>query len=281
MVPFNRFIHIIFLIVLCSTIGYAGEIELTGVYLGKNLFVRNPLDPGSNSYCVTNIYVNGKELINLPRTSAIQIDLSRFSLNESIEIRVLHKDGCTPSFINPAVITNNRGFEFLFIQIDDNSINWITAGETPEGYFELEKIRWKGWQRIDSISGKGQIDNNQYSLEAAHYAGDNEYRLIFHQKQGRIYESEEVNFYSLLKPVTFFPVDKVVDLISLSRPTDYEIYNESGDLLIEGFGEYIDVDKLDYDEYTIIIENQPAEIYKPKPEIIYKPRRKRKNSGNQ
>lgn len=275
----HRFLSILLLSVICNSATFAGEIELSGIYLGKNLFVRNPLAEG-NSFCVTNIFVNGQELVNLPRSSAIQIDLSTFMINESIKIKVVHKDGCAPSFINPDVITNSRGFAFLFTQIDDNSINWITTGESPDGYFELEKVKWKGWQRIDSITGKEQIDNNQYSVEAKHYAGDNQYRIIFYENQGEVFKSEEVNFYSLIKPVTFFPIDKVIDLISLSRATDYEIYNETGDLILEGFGDYINVDHLDYDEYTIIIENEPAQIYKPKPEIIYKPRKKRKNGGD-
>ncbi len=265
-----------FLLIFISATTLAGEINLSGSYLGKNVFVRNPLDPTTSNYCVTTIFLNGRELTNLPRASAIQIDLSGFNLNDEILIRVIHKEGCTPSFINPGVITNKRGFEFLFTQVDDNSINWITTGETPDGYFEVMKMKWKGWQKIDSVRGKGQIDNNQYSLEADHYSGDNQYHLIFHN-QTDSYESEEINFYSLLKPITFFPVNKVIDLISLSRPTDYEIYDESGELVLTGYGEYIDVDHLAYEEFTIIIENEPAQFYKPKPEIIRKPRRKKKN----
>lgn len=254
-------------------------IKIQGSYLGKNLFVRNPINPANNTFCVLNISVNGRELQDLPRSSAIQIDLSAFQLNDPVEIRVTHKAGCEPAFINPDVLTNQRGFAFLFTQVDDNSINWITAGETPGGYFQLEKMRWKGWQAIDSIAGKGQIDNNQYSVGAHHYSGDNAYRITYHTAAGELFVSNETNFYSLQKQVTFFPIEAVYDLITLSRPTDYEVYDEMGQLVRDGFGEYIDVDDLPVDrEYTIIIENEPAQFFKPKPEIIRKPKRKRKNN---
>lgn len=258
----------------------AGEITLKGVYLGKNIFVRNPYLSESKTFCITNIYVNGSELYNLPKSSAIQIDLKGFSFKDPVEIRVVHKDNCLPVFINPNAITNNRGFDFLFTQIDDNSINWITAGESPGGYFIIEKEKWTGWQRVDSVVCKGQIDNNQYSLEAHHYSGDNTYRVVFHNAIEEISISEEMIFYSLLNPITLYPTDKVIDLISLSRPTDYEIYDEYNKLVMKGFGEEIIVDALPYAEYTIIIENEPITFDKPKPEIIRRKRSKKNDAGN-
>ena len=270
----RHFLFILFFAALGHA--HAGEIKLSGAYLGTNVFVRNPINPANNTFCILNIYVNGKELIGLPPSSAIQIDLSSYNLNDPIEIRVTHKEGCKPAFINPDVLNNFRRFEFLFSQIDDNSINWITTGETPGGYFLLEKMRWKGWQSIDSVSGKGKMDNNQYSLEAEHYSGDNEYRITYTTQTEEYYISEVITFYSLLKSVTFFPTNEVYDVISLSRATDYEIYDEYGKLVAEGFGEYIDVDDLPVDaEYTMIVENEPAQFYKPKPEIIRKPKRKK------
>ncbi len=258
---------------------FAGEITLEGVYLGKNVFIRNPYISESNSFCIMNIYVNGAELFDLPKSSAIQVDLKGFSLNDPVVIRVIHKDGCLPVFINPSAITNQQDFGFLFTQIDDNSINWITAGETPGGYYIIEKDKWRGWEPADSIGAKGQIDNNQYSLETHHYSGDNQYRIIYHSLLGETSTSEEVVFYSLLPPITIYPTDKVIDFLSLSRPTDYEIYDEYDKLVMKGFAEDINVESLPYGEYSIIIENEPILIYKPKPEIIRRKRRRKNDSS--
>lgn len=275
----NKF-YLAVLMCVSFQVSIAGEITLEGVYLGKNIFVRNPYLTESKSFCITNIFVNGSELFNLPKSSAIQIDLEGFSLNTPVEIRVVHKDGCLPVFINPDAITNARGFDFLYTQIDDNSINWITAGESPGGYFIIEKEKWTGWARVDSIVCKGQIDNNQYSLDAHHYSGDNTYRIIFHTARQDTSMSEEIIFYSLLYPIIVYPTEKVIDLISLSRPTDYEIYDEYDQLVMKGFGEEIIVDSLPYAEYTIIIENESISFNKPKPEIIRRKRRKKNDSGN-
>ena len=72
---------------------------------------------------------------------------------------------------------------------------------------------------------------------------------------------------------------EVIDWITLSRETDYEIYDENDLLMAKGFGEYINVEGLDYGTYFIVIENEPLRIYKAEPEIIPRPpkRRKKKN----
>ena len=254
----------------------AGEIQLSGVYQGRNLFVRNPYIPEQKTFCITQIFVNDVPLSNLPRTSAIQIELSHLQLGNSVEVRIVHLDGCTPLVVNPEVIRAARDFEFLFVQVDDNSINWITTGETPEGLFEIEKLKWVGWVKMKEIASKGQFDNNQYSIEASHYTGDNSYRLIYKNGKGQSFESEEVSFYSLLEPVIMYPGDKVYEWISLSRDTDWEIYNDYDSLQLKGFGSEINVNGLDYGDYYIILEDEPLKFTRPKPEII--PRKKRKKS---
>ena len=180
--------------------------------------------------------------------------------------------------VNAGVIQEARDFDFLFIQIDDNSINWITTGETPEGVFEIEKLKWEGWEKMMEITAKGAFDNNQYSLQASHYTGDNSYRLIYINADGEQFVSEEETFYSLLDPIKMYPGDKVDDYISLSRDTDYKIFNDYDTLMMKGYGSEINISSLDYGDYYIVLEDEPLRFSKPKPEIV--PRKKKKKSDN-
>ena len=115
---------------LVTHLSVAGEITISGIYQGKNIFVRNPYIPDQGRFCINEIYVNNIPLTNLPKTSAIQIDLSGFKLFEPVEIRIVYSEVCTPTIVNPEVIKQARKFEFLYLQVDDLSINWITTGET-------------------------------------------------------------------------------------------------------------------------------------------------------
>jgi len=266
------------IILLISQRAISGEIILSGVYQGKNLFIRNPYMPDQKKFCITQIFVNDIALNNLPRSSAIQIDLGHLMHNDPVTIKVVHFDECIPVVVNPEVIRKARDFEFLFTQVDDNSINWITTGETPRGTFELEKLKWEGWLKTKDILAKGEMDYNQYSIDAGHYSGDNTYRIIYKNSEGETYAGEEVSFYSLLEPIIMYPGERVYEWISLSRDTDWEIYNDYDSLQFKGYGSEINVTSLEYSDFYIIIEDEPLRFYRPKPEII--PRKKKKKKVN-
>jgi len=90
--------------------------------------------------------------------------------------------------------------------------------------------------------------------------------------------SEEINFYSLLPLIKVAPNEKVEDYISLSRDTDYQIFDEHDKLVLKGFGGDIDVTSLPYGNFTLIIENEPLNFYRLEPEPIPRIRRKRKKN---
>ena len=119
------------------------------------------------------------------------------------------------------------------------------------------------------------MDNNQYSVEVRHYSGDNLFRLIYIDVNGRETLSEEMYFYSLLPPISIDPGEKVDNWISLSRDTDYQIFNEEDELIMKGFGDEINVSSLPYGNFEIIIENEPFCFYRLKPEPIPRIRRKK------
>lgn len=255
----------------------ADELVVEGVYLGRNLFVRNPFDVGSETFCIEEIYLNDELILSNPQTSAVQIPMENLILNDEVRIKIVHSSGCTPEIVNPEVINKMNSFSFLYFQIDENSINWITRGESLKGSFVVEQMKYGGWTSIYSREGKSKIDYNQYIIEARNYSGENRYRIIYTTANGETLRSEEVEYFSLLEPVEFFPADSVTEWISLTREADYNILDGEGKILKSGFGNTINVEDLEYGEYRIVVENDEDFFVKPKPKIVY---RKKENKDN-
>lgn len=271
-------------IVLSCTIysAIAQDITLNGVYRGKDIYVQNPYFSAEGSFCIAYISVNDQQVIDAPATSAVKIDLSKFAINAPISILVNHHGGCLPKILNPEVLKAGSVFKFIQITADDASISWVTTGEMPgDGSYIVLKLKIDGWIPILNIKGKGNLDNNQYSVGIDHYSGDNRFKLkyIFNDQETI---SEEFEFYSDLDPITYYPDGNVYNMISLSRVTDYVIKNYAGEVLLKGLGQDINVESLPYGELTLILESREEIIFRPEPEIFDEPKkskRKKKKSN--
>ena len=108
-----------------------------------------------------------------------------------------------------------------------------------------------------------------------YYSGENLFKLAYHYEQN-LTESEEFSFYSDLEPISYFPDDNIYDLITLSRVTDYVIKDHNGKVLLEGYGRDIVVSTLPYGELIMILENNEELIFRPEPEPIDRPKKKKK-----
>ncbi|MCB0496858.1 MAG: hypothetical protein KDC79_12040 [Cyclobacteriaceae bacterium] len=275
---------LVFLFVFTASLVNAQEaIVQIGVYRGKNLFIQNPYDSKTKSYCVQSVEVNGNTILSSPNSSALTVDLSGFEINQNVQITIFHKSGCVPKVLNPRVLQQGTGFQFVQTLVDDSSISWITTGEQDKSaYYEVEKLKLDDWRTIQKVKAKGDIDNNQYSVGVVHYSGDNEFRIHYLAKDADAY-SETFNFYSAKDPISFYPIDKVDDLISLTEPTDYIIKTKEGVILKKGVGQDIFVDDLKPGEYIIVIENREEEFYKPEPvreTPLPKKKKRVKNDGS-
>lgn len=245
---------------------YGQQLMLEGIYRGKNVFLQNPFITSTNSYCIKSISVNGKVITSNPKSSAVQINLEYLKLDDAVLIEIAHNASCEPKVLNAYVLKKNAGFRFIQTTVDNASVSWITGGESPgKGKFHLEKLKIDGWEVIKNVPAKGNLDNNQYSLAVAHYSGENEFRINY-QLEGQEFLSEEFSYYSAEDPVSYFPIDEVETLLSLSRVTDYKIKTLDGNLLMQGIAMDINVEGLPYGEYILVIENREEVFYKPEPE---------------
>ncbi len=251
-----------------------------GVYRGKDLYIQNPYLNVEGAFCIESVLLNGELIMERPAVSAVKVDLSDLRIDSPVHIAIVHSSACTPRVLNSEVLEPGDSFRFIQTITDAATVSWVTTGEKPgRGEYVVEKWKLAGWQPIARMPAKGNLDTNQYSIAVEHYAGDNLYRIWYIDGKDSVM-SEEMSYYSDLEPITFFPEDEVDDVISLSRPTDYQIKDFDGTVLLEGYGQDINVEALPYGEYILVIENREENFYKPEPEIILPPKKTGKKKKN-
>ena len=234
---------------------------MTGEYQGKNIYVQNPLSQDRINFCTSEVYLNEKLVNTAPKTSAFEIDLSHLNVGGPVFIKIVHKEGCKPKVINPQVIRSKSKFQFLNVNADALSIHWSTVGELPYGKYFLEHYRNKKWVIINTTTGKGSFDANQYNIQPEHHTGDNKYRIKYVQNNGKIFFSQVFDFFNDVEPISFFPT-MVVDKITLSRASDYAVVDSYGNRITEGKGSEIQLANLKAGLYFLYIDNREEKFVK-------------------
>ena len=224
----------------------AGEIVLAGKYRGKDIYVQNPYNAKKDSYCTSAVYVNDRKVQDYPTVSAFTIDLSHLNMGDLVVLRIEHSNDCAPKVVNPQVLKEGQGFEFLLEQVDNNSISWNTKGELPDGKFAIEQVdsTKQIWSVIKEVAGKASGDVNQYSMTPNHFEGENQYRIKYTDNVGEEIYSLKLLYTYTEDPVQFSPRTKVSGKITLSREIPYTISDMNGNLVKEGTGKTIMVQDL-------------------------------------
>lgn len=238
----------------------AGELLLTGVYHGTNLYVQNPHD-GNNRYCVREVFVNGKRHMTPPKSSVFTIDLSSLKMETAVTIEIIHSDNCEPKVINPNAIRIKDEFHFEFLDVDDKRLYWQAKGEKKMGKYFIEKFEHNNWDLQQAVNGKGEDNLNEYSSNVWHHAGNNRYRIKYLDVSGRTYYSSEIVHESEYEPVEYYP-KKVNDILSFSREVTYEIRDSSGNKVLEGKGEKVNCSNLNPGLYYISFDNRTEKFFK-------------------
>lgn len=259
----NRFTVLSLLLFLGFSSLIAGRIELKGIYQGKNLFIENKLI-SKKQYCVTNVYVNDKHVLDHPKKSIIEIDLSSFKKGEHLKIRVYHREGCKPEMMNPRVLSENQ-FEFIRLDVTADEIHWESQGELEIGKYIVQQKLNNKWQDIKYVKGNSYSTDNSYTVIADHTAGLNEYRVKYRGTGGFVKYSEEKTFSSNKSVVSFYPT-RVTDVITFvsddQRSVNYTVYSLQGRKLITGSGVNINCQGLSKGEYyKLYYDNKESSFY--------------------
>ncbi len=249
-----------FLLTAPLSSAWSGELLLTGVYHGTNLYVQNPHD-GNNNYCVEKIFVNGEQHMTPPKASVFTIDLSGLAVETAVTIEIYHRDDCEPKVINPNAIRVKDEFQFVFLDVDGGMLHWEVKGERKLGKYFVEKFEHNNWDLQQSVNGKGESGVNDYKVAVEHHAGSNRYRIKYLEVSGRSFYSAEVHHDSEYEPVSFYP-KKVNAELSFSRETGYEIRDAYGNKVLEGKAQTVDCSNLNPGLYYLSFDNRTEKFFK-------------------
>lgn len=250
---------LLFLANLCF--GQHIEFTLAGEYQGRNIYVQNPLSSDKVNFCALEVYLNDRLIIEKPKSSAFEINLSEFNIGQPVILRITHREGCSPKIINPQVIRARSRFQFLSFSIDEQSISWFTTGEEDNGKFFIEQFLNNQWFSSGEILAKGSLNNNHYSVSPSHHSGENTYRIKYVNADGKIVFSKVERFFSYLDPVSFYPT-RVDNKIYLSREIPFEVVDPQGNLITKGISKEITLNNLQSGLYYLKIDNRQESFFK-------------------
>jgi hypothetical protein len=239
----------------------AGEIIVAGTYQGKNLYVQNPFTGNLQDFCTVEVFVNNTRSNSNLNSSAFEIDLSHFQLNDEVLIKIVHKDDCKPKVLNGTVIKNVVNFHFVSFIVDDKTLTWKTKSEKYQGKFYLEQFLHNTWVVVSEVVSKGGLVSNEYSTAEHHHSGSNKYRIRFREPGGQFFYSKVVEYNSVKTEVTFSP-KKATNVLNLSHPAHYEIFDLAGASILKGSGIQISISDLKPGDYFINIDNRTEKFSK-------------------
>lgn len=242
---------------LSASLSFA-DLEIAGVYQGKNLYVQNPFTSNMKDYCTQEVFVNDVRMMSSVNASAYEIDLSFLPINEPVLVRITHKNDCSPKILNPQVVKIKTTFSFNSINLSDNSVAWSAKNEKPRGRYFIERFEFNLWRIVGETYS---AETDKYMVSLNHNSGLNKYRLKYMEENGNILYSEIQEYDSKLAPLEFYPI-RVTDLLYLSRETDYEILDKYGNVIKKGVKKEIDLTDFPSDIYYLNADNRTYKFFK-------------------
>lgn len=240
-----------------SFIAFA-DIEIAGVYQGKNVYVQNPFASNMTDYCTREVFVNDKLIMSDVKSSAYEIDLSHLRVNEPIVLRISHRSDCQPKVLNPQVLKVKTNFSFSGVNITKEKISWSSQNELPKGRYFVERFEYNVWKVVAEKYSEG---SSRYEIDVHHHTGDNKYRVKYFDEKGIIVYSNVIDYLNEEAPVTFYP-QRVTDRLYLTRQADYEILDQYGNVLSTGFKNEINLKEAQSGLYYLNVDNKTHKFYK-------------------
>lgn len=241
----KQFLVITLMFLVNCGMAQANSLKVSGVYQGKDLYVKNPTGEDGVGFCVYEVYVNGELTSDEINSSAFAIDFSILGIEKGqiVTIEINHKDDCGPIVLNPEAIKPHSTFNIVSMEINSNTLSWTTKDESGSLPFKIEQFRWNKWVEVGSVPGNGTAENQNYSFKLLPYSGENRVRVKQVDYTGKPRYSESKSYNPGLAPVTFTPA-KPETTITFSRETRYEIFDKYGRIVKYGEGKTVDISDL-------------------------------------
>jgi hypothetical protein len=247
-VPLKEEIHsamrlaILTVLLLAVFPSFANVRVYTGVYQGKDLYVKNPFSPDGVGFCVFEVRVNGEITTDEWNSSAFAIDFSVLGLNvgDPVEVVIRMKDSCEPRIINPEAIAPESTFEVMhFSSVAPASISFSTINETAALDYEVEQFKWNKWVKVATVEGRGLSNAaNQYTVKVPLHSGENTFRIAQRNARG-MRTSEKYTVAGAADEVKLVN-DRIQAQLEFSSATDYEVFDAFGRVMARGYGRQVD-----------------------------------------
>lgn len=256
------------------SLGAQQVMTLEGTYQGQNLYVKNPFASSGVGFCVINVTVNGQQSIDEINSSAFEIDFASYQLTKgaAVEIKIEYKDDCTPTVLNPDVLRPTSTYVITKMDITpEGLLTFSTTNESGELPFIIEQKRWNKWVKVGKIQGKGTSGTNNYSIKLKPHSGKNIFRIKQVDYTGNPrYSAEKRLIRSATKEVFLAnenpqKIEGAVlfkDSDGNSTETMYEVFNETGLIIKQGFGSKIDMTGLEKGVYFVNFDSKSTMIKK-------------------
>jgi hypothetical protein len=254
-------LFIVFFILLHDLV-FAGEIVISGVYQGKNIYVQNPFSADKKNFCTEEVYINDVKKMDNIKSSAFEIDLSYLAINDPVTIKILYKEECMPKVLNSYVLRPSGTFQFNAFNVTPAEVNWTTTGEKRQFVYYIEQFVNNNWLIVKSVNAKGETGDGIYNLPIEHRFKTNKYRIKAQdQDNHQIYYSKAIDFNLTQEPITFYP-KSVINKITLSREARYKVLSAKGEVLKEGKGTEIQLADLKTGVYYLDIDKKTEKFFK-------------------
>lgn len=240
------------LITICSFGSQAEVLVLNGVYQGMDVYIKNPFSGDGVGFCVFEVLVNGEVTSDEINSSAFAVDLSLFDLRigDPVEIVIRSKADCQPKVINPEAIKPKSTFEVTQINVaGEADLKWTTTSESGALPFAIEQFKWNKWVKIGEVMGEGDDGPNEYMFHVRLTAGENAFRVRQTDAEGTR-TSEKITVQSSKTPVKI-KSKKVFEFIEFDQETQYEVFDEYGTLVAQGFGDKVDLTEKSKGNYYV------------------------------
>jgi hypothetical protein len=234
-----------------------GIIILEGKYQNRNIYVANPYPENGVGYCTYEVRVNGELIPDEVNGKAFEIDLKQFDLKtgERVVIEIKHKSGCAPKVLNPAGLKPKPTFETEKIDLNSEGIlTWTTSNEAGILDYIVQQFKWNKWVDVGQIAGIGTPDRHDYLFKVQLISGNNKFRIIQRNYEGKIKKSTSVIHKSTIPKLTFIYNKRTKELV-FSLPTQFEIHDLYGRLVKRGYGDSVKVSNLEKAEYYLSYDN--------------------------
>lgn len=214
------------------------SVELSGLYQGENLLVVNETNPDGVGFCCYEVRVNGQLTADEVNSHAFEIDLRSqgIVLGKGLSVRLMHRPGCAPRILNPEVVKPSPGFELIDFKVSSTGdVVWTSSEERGRMPYVLQQFKWGKWVDVVRVDGRGGPGERHYSARIDPIFGENLLRLTHLAPDGSLEVKGEARF-SAEVPQVDFEYNHKKQKIEFSRPTQFEVVDAFGTVVLRGNG---------------------------------------------